>query len=204
MIKFDKVSIQYTNDFFTLYNFSCEISNNTLFIGDYYSGANSIMRIISKIDKDYLGSCKINNVDIKKIKDKDLDLSYLTTSPILFENKTIFKNLYFPLNLKKINKNIAKNQINALKNELKIDFFEKKINKLNLTEKKIVALMRSVLRQPKIILFENFFENFDEKYYELVKILIGKLPQGCLLIACEKTIPNNEIFKSFQVVSLEK
>lgn len=204
MIKFDNVSIQYSKEFFTLLNFNFEISSNTLFVGDFYNGAISIMRIISKIDKEYSGKCTIDNIDIRNIKDKDLDLCYLPSTPVLIENKSTFKNLYFPLKIRKINKNTAKNQINSLKNELNSNFFEKKIKKLNLTERKIVALMRAVLRKPKILLLENFFENFDETYLEIANTLLNKLIQNSLIVACEGKAPNNNFFKTFQIVNLAK
>ena len=119
MIKFENVFIRYIRDFYSLYDFSCEINSHTLFIGDFFSGANSIMRTLAKIDKDYKGEIFIDSINIKKIKDKDLDLVYLPKNPILFKNKSIFKNLYFPLKIRKINKKTAKNLINSIFIELK-------------------------------------------------------------------------------------
>ncbi len=203
MVEFRKVSIQYVKEFFCLYEFSCKIKSNTLFVGDFFTGTTSIMRILSKIDTTFSGECLIDNVDIKKIKNKELSIAYLPKNPVLFENKNIFDNLYYPLKIRKINKNIAKNTINSIKNELNIDFFEKKIKKLNLYEKKITALIRAVLREPKIILLENFFENLDEKYLELALLIFKKLKPETLIIATEKTAPKLEFFKDFEIINLE-
>ena len=93
MIKFENVFIKYVQDFYSLYNFNCNICSNTLLIGDFYSGTSAIMRTISKIDNQYTGDIYIDNINIKNIKSKELDLSYLPHSPIIFKNKNIFKRL---------------------------------------------------------------------------------------------------------------
>ena len=101
MIKFESVYLNYVNEFYSLYDFSCEINSHTLFVGDFFSGTTAIMRTLSKIDKDYKGNIFIDNTNIKNIKDKDLNLVYLPEKPILFKNKSIFKNLYYRNMVKK-------------------------------------------------------------------------------------------------------
>ena len=204
MIEFFSVSIQYTKDFYSLLEFSRVISSNTLFVGDFYSGTSSILRILAKIDKHYSGDVKINGENIKKIKEKNLNISYLPEIPVLFNFKSIFYNLYYPLKIRKISKKLAKNRINTIKNEYFLTFFEKNIKKLNLTEKKLICLIRAILRNPKIILLENFFENFDEKYLDTTIDLIKKIPTSTLIIACEKSVPIHDAFKNFEIIDLEK
>jgi len=204
MIEFKNVSIKYTNDFYCLLDYSLAIKKNTLFIGDFYSGTNSIMRIISKIDKHYSGTVNVNNLNIQNIKDKDLSVAYLPQNPVLFKFKNIFNNIYFPLKLRKINKNNAKNTINSIKNEFNLNFLDKKIKNLNICEKKIVCLIRAILWQPEIILLENFFENLDATYTEITRKLLDRFAKPSLIVACEKVLPNVPIFKEFEIVNLEK
>ena len=87
MIKFENVSIKYISDFYSLYNFNKTIVNNTLFVGDDFLGTTAILRLISKLDKPEKGNIFIDDVNIKNIKDKDLNICYLTEKPVLFENK---------------------------------------------------------------------------------------------------------------------
>ncbi len=215
MIKFKNVFIRYIRDFYSLYDFSCEINSHTLFIGDFFSGANSIMRTLAKIDKDYKGEIFIDNINIKKIKDKDLDLVYLPKNPILFKNKSIFKNLYFPLKIRKINKKTAKNLINNIFIELKnnnFDFFNNylnnkncdilklKIKKLNTNEQKILTLIRAILRKPKYLLIENLFQNLDKEYIQIATYLLNKLKESSLIIACENIECSQ--YKNFNIIKL--
>jgi len=222
MIKFENVSIQYIKDFFNLLNFTLNINSNTLFVGDFFNGTNSIMRTLARIDKHYTGDIFIDDVNLKNIKDKDLDIVYLPENPVLFKNKNIFKNLYFPLKIRKINKNSAKNLIYSTFLELKnnnINFFDNyfqiknlnnhafintilklKINKLNFGEQKIITLIRALLRKPKYVLLENFFEELNEEYIPLVKYLLNKLKESSTIIACEKSLNLN--FEDFRIINL--
>ena len=228
MIEFKHVFVQYVNEFFSLYDFNCEINSHTLFVGDFFSGTNAIMRTVSKIDKDYKGDIFIDDINLKNIKDKDLNLSYLPEIPTLFKNKNIFDNLYFPLKIRKIEKNTSKNLINSIFFELKNNNFEifynyfnlnktiekletndlinkilkLKVKKLSLSEQKILSLIRCFLRKPKFVLIENFFENLNEKHIQLAEFLLNKIKETSTIIACEKEVKH--LFKNFQINNLTK
>lgn len=200
MIEFKNVFIQYVSEFCSLYNFSCEITSHTLFVGDFFDGTTAIMRTLSKIDKNYKGEIFIDNINLKNIKDKDLDLVYLSENPILFKNKSIEKNLAFPLKIRKIDKKIIKNKVNSLFFEYKLNNFNKKIKKLNLSEQKIISLLRALIRTPKYVLLENFFENLDKNYFDLAIKILSKLKETSTIIACERE--QTEMFKDFEIIKL--
>lgn len=220
MIEFRNVYLQYIKEFYSLFNFSCVINTHTLFIGDFYSGTTAIMRLLSKIDKNYSGEIFIDSINLKDIKDKDLNIAYLLEFPVLFKNKNIFKNLYFPLKIRKINKNSAKNLINSLFNELKnknfkifenylnnkkTDILKLKVNKLNLSEQKILTLIRSMLWQPKFILLEDFFKDLDNDYLEVATYLINKIKTNSTVIACEeKTVQSYNNFTKIDLTINEQ
>ena len=49
MIKFEHVFLQYVSEFFSLYDFSCEIDSNTLFVGDFFDGTTATPSTCSDI-----------------------------------------------------------------------------------------------------------------------------------------------------------
>lgn len=204
MIKFENVSIKYVKEYFALYNFNCEIKNHTLFIGDDYVGSSAIMRLISKIDNDYSGNIFIDKTNLKEIKDKDLNIAYVPQIPYLFKHKSIEKNLVYPLNLRKFNKKGLKNTLNSAFEKYNLKNFTKKISKMNLSEQKILTLIRASLWQPKYILLENFFEDLSELYFELVFSILENIKQNSTIIATEKANKNFEVFKDFKVENLYK
>ena len=107
MIKLKNVSVKYVKDYYSLYNVNLEIDGNTLLIGGESSGNNFLLRILAKIDKNYEGEIFVDNVNLKQIKDKDLNLAYIPKTPYLFENKSVLENLIYPLKIRKINKKEA-------------------------------------------------------------------------------------------------
>lgn len=204
MIKFEVVSIKYVKEFFTLYNFDCEINSHTLFVGDDYVGSASILRILAKIDNQYSGNVFIDNCNLKSIKDKDLSVAYVPQTPYLFRFKSIEKNLSFPLEIRKFDKNSIKNSVKSAIFNYNLKIFNKKVKKLNLSEQKILALVRASLWQPKYLLLENFFEDLDNSYYDLAIKILNDIKQFSTIIATEKENKNLEFFKDFKVVLLDK
>ena len=160
------------------------------------------MRILSGIDTNYQGNCIIDEIDIKDIKNKDFTVAYLPQDPVLFNYKTVEKNLIYTLKIRKINKNIIKNTVFEYKNHYKINFFDKKIKSLNISERKIVALLRAIIRKPKYILLENFYENLDEKYFPIVNQILSDIKNNTTIIACENERKNIDIFDDFDIVKL--
>ena len=90
MIELKNVSIKYVNDYFSLLNFNSKINNHTIFVGDHYVGSLAIMRILAKIDKHYTGEVFVDNVNLKQIKDKELNIAYVPQITCLFKNKNLF------------------------------------------------------------------------------------------------------------------
>ena len=204
MIKFNSVSIQYVKEYFALYNFSTKITSHTLFVGDDYVGSSAIMRLLSKIDKDYSGTINIDSTNIKDIKDKDLNIAYVPQIPYLFKHKSIEKNLAYPLKIRKFDKNKIKTIVNDAISSYNLKNFNKKTGKLNLNEQKIIALIRASLWKPKYILLENFFEDLDNNYLGLAIQILNNIKQHSTIIATEKANKNLDIFKDFKIVELYK
>lgn len=203
MIELRNVYIKYIPDFYTLYDISLIIKENTLFIGDIYSGANSLIRILSKIDTDYKGIVTIDDIILRDIKDKNLDLAYVSAEPYLFKSKSIFDNLYYPLKIRKVNSIEAKEKVEKLLIEFNIQKFPKKIKDMNISEQKILTLLRALARSPKYILLENFFENLDEKYLDLSQNIIDRMKESSIIIACENTDLKIPCYQDFTRVYLD-
>ena len=207
MIEFNAVTIKYVPDITTLLNFSAKIDCNTLIIGDEFLGANSILRLIAKIDKNYTGEILIDNANLKEIKDKDLSVAFIPKEPYLFKS-TIEKNLSYPLKIRKIDKATIKekvefaiNLLNNLAQKYNLTFTNK-IKKMNISEKKIVTLLRALVRAPKYVLLDDFFLSLDAKYFPLANELIEQLKQTSTIIATSNKV--EQIYKDFNILDLTK
>lgn len=195
MIRLEHVYLKYIKEFYTLYDINLELKENTLISGDIFDGTHSLFRLISKIDKDYEGDIFIDDKNLKDIKDKDLSLSYVTGTPYLFERKNIYKNLYYPLKIRKIDKITAKNMINDAINQYNLNNFPQKIKDMTLTQKKIIALIRAVIRGPKYILLEDFFSMLDKEYFDIAINILSS--SDSIIIACEKMDTDVSLYNEF-------
>ena len=207
MIELKKVTIKYVPDITTLLNFSAKTDCNTLIIGDEFLGTSSILRLIAKIDKNYTGEILIDNENLKEIKDKDLSVAFIPKEPYLFKS-TIEKNLSYVLKIRKVDKatikekvDFAINLLNNLAQKYNLTFTNK-IKKMNVSEKKIVTLLRALVRAPKYVLLDDFFSNLDEKYFPLANELIEKLKQTSTIIATSNKV--EQIYKDFNIIDLTK
>ena len=104
MIEFENVYIKHVADFHSIFNLNLQINTNTFIVENDMYSAISLMRILSKIDKHYTGEVFLDGKNLKKIKNRDLEIVYLPQNPVLFKNKNIFKNLFYPLKIRKINR----------------------------------------------------------------------------------------------------
>ena len=197
MIEFKNVSIKYVNDFYSLLNSNLVFDESSILINDETFSRFAVMRLISKIDKKYEGEILIDGTNLKLISNKYLPIAYCPTKPELFNSK-IFNNLIYPLNLRKINKNIAKNTVNSLINKYLFNF-SNKINKLNDSQKKIVALVRALIRRPKYVLLEDFFDDLNEDYFDLATQIINDHKDQIFIISSNKKIVKNLNFKTISL-----
>lgn len=203
MIELKNLSIKYVKEYFSLYNINLEINENTLLLGDDSCGIFALFRIINKIDKDYDGNILIDNIDIKNIKDKDLNIAWVAREPYLFNNKSVFYNLYYPLKIRKFNKTEAKNIVNNAIVKYNLEKFPKKIKNMSVTQKKIITLVRALIRRPKYIMIENFYEYLDEHYLSLANNIISDAKNSSIIIASEKDENIPDIYSGFRQVRFD-
>ncbi len=197
MIELKNVSVKYIEKYFTLMNVNVIFSENSFILGDINDGTHSLFRVLAKIDNDYSGDVIIDDNNIKNIKDKNLDIAYIPSKPYLFKFKSIFDNLYYPLKIRKIKKANASKIINPCI-EKYLKSFPLKIKNMNITEQKIITLVRALVRKPKYVLIEDLFDNIDERYIDLINSILTELSNNSIIISSEKKIsPSYKNYKKY-------
>ncbi len=218
MIEFKNLFLQHFSEFFTLYNINEKIDGNTLLISSDRLYSSSFLRLICKFEKPTKGEIFIDNKNIFSIKDKDLNVGFLPKEIYLFENKTVIQNLIYPLKIRKIDKNTAKNlvfnEINELNLKNYLDFYQtpenKNVDLLNLkvkflspADKKIIALIRIKLRKPKYILIEDVFDGLTNNLIPIAEDLISKMAKDSKVIATACADTNRNCYADFKRIEIE-
>ena len=189
MIEIKNLTVQYINDFYSLYNVNLNISKNTILLGDQLSGGFALWRAIAKLDNHYTGEIFINGKNIKQQNIKKLNIAYLPNEPVLFKFKTVKQNIIYPLVLRKIDKKTCTEKVENLVEKFGIEFDNKKAKNLNKSEAKIVAVLRAFIREPDLVLVEHFYDDLNPNYQDLANKIFKYFSSKTLIIACEENLP---------------
>ena len=180
-----------------LKNFSYTFTSGKVYsiIGDSDSGKEKIGHLINAVNKPLIGTIKIGKYlndgkYIKNINGLRMNVGYLKENPneFLF-NKTVKSELefglkYFKYKLNKKNIRISE----ALKLVgLNEEYLKRRIDSLNISEKKKVSLASILIFNPGVIILEepSMFLNYrdNEKLIKLIKLLKDKYNKTIILIS---------------------
>ena len=201
MIEIKNLNIKYIEKFYSIYNFNLKIEKNTLLLGDQLSGGYALLRAIANVNKSYKGEILLDGKPIKKVSAKKLNLAYLPETPTLFNTFSVRKNIEYTLKIRHYKKAERTQLVNKIIEKYCIDFENEKVKNLSVSKQKIVALLRTVVRKPSILLIEHLFADLDKKYIELANKIIADIMPETLIIDCE--IVQQNCHKNFDVYSLQ-
>lgn len=185
-----------------LKNFSYTFTSGKVYsiIGDSDSGKEKIGLLINAVNKPLIGTIKIGKYlndgkYIKNINGLRMNVGYLKENPneFLF-NKTVKSELefglkYFKYKLNKKNIRISE----ALKLVgLNEEYLKRRIDSLNISEKKKVSLASILIFNPGVIILEepSMFLNYrdNEKLIKLIKLLKDKYNKTIILISKDTSL----------------
>lgn len=199
MIKFEQVYKKYSKTFYSLYNANFEIDSNTVIVGDILSGGFAITRLLAKIDKANSGKIFVDDVDLNSIKNKNLDIALVTIEPFLFKHKSIRANLMYPLKIRGYSKLEREKLVDEIYTKFNLNTLEQKISKQTKSEQKIITLLRATIHNPKYLLLEYFFKDFDEQLLPLATEILKSTKST--IIACEENLV--EPFEDYKQLKIE-
>ena len=170
MIKITNVN-HFFNEKQILKDFSLTINSNsvTSILGPSGSGKTTLLRLISGLENLQSGNIQIdNNKNIYSSKNNDAmsNVSFVFQDSALFPHLTVIENIYYGLS--KLNNN--KNKIDNLINDYDIDKIKYSYpHQLSGGQKQLVALIRGLASNPKIILLDEPFANLDTRLREKLR-----------------------------------
>ena len=153
-----------------LKDFSLNINSNsvTSILGPSGSGKTTLLRLISGLENLQSGNIQIDNNDISSSKTNNQmnNVSFVFQDSALFPHLTVIENIYYGLS--KLNNN--KNRIDSLIHDYNIDKIKFSYpHQLSSGQKQLVALLRGLASNPKIILLDEPFANLDTRLREKLR-----------------------------------
>lgn len=145
-------------------------------LGESGSGKTSILKMITgefipTSGNIYIGKQRINDVPMEK-----RDGVLVSPGDTLFPHMTVYENVTFAPRMRKMNKNTIIDKALRLLNLVGMKGFEKRYpNTLSSGQKQRVAIARSLMVEPKVLLLDEAFSNLDRllkiEMHELVETL---------------------------------
>lgn len=158
-------------------------------IGKSGSGKSTLLNILMGIEKPTSGKVLFLNKDISKFKDKEFSNLHLTgVSTIfqhynLFEDYTALENTIVPLEMQGFSIKDAKEKALTYFKKLKIESLaDKKVKNLSGGEKQRIAIIRSIITDPNVILCDEPTGALDFKNSEEILWILKNLSKKCLVI----------------------
>jgi multiple sugar transport system ATP-binding protein len=133
-----------------------------VFVGPSGCGKSTLLRIIAGLEEATAGRIVIDGIDVSASAPVDRGISMVFQSYALYPHLTVFENIAFPLRVQKmpapeLNARVAKAaDILQLTEKLQL-----KPGQLSGGQRQRVAIGRSIVRNPKVFLFDEPLSNLD-------------------------------------------
>lgn len=163
---------------FQLNQICLEIESGEIFaiLGPTGAGKTVLLESIAGIHEGLEGAIYLQGKDIKEIPHNKRNLGFVYQDYGLFPHMTVLKNIQFGLKMNKVEENVMQEKVKELSSFLGIDYLMKRYPKnLSGGEKQRVALARTLVLEPKLLLMDEPFSALDPKTKERMYQLIEEI-----------------------------
>lgn len=159
-------------------NFSLKVEKGQLvtFLGPSGCGKTTTLRMIAGFETPTNGKIFLEGKDITNDPPNKRDISMMFQSYALFPHMTIKENIEFGLKLKKLPKNIIEEKVKKIINLTGLEGMEnRRPDQISGGQQQRVALARSLVMEPKVLLFDEPLSNLDAKLRESMRTEIRRI-----------------------------
>ena len=133
-----------------------------VFVGPSGCGKSTLLRIIAGLEEATSGQIVIGGRDVSREHPVDRGISMVFQSYALYPHLTVFENIAFPLRVQKMPDAELKKRVGRAAEILKMtDKLGLKPGQLSGGQRQRVAIGRSIVRNPKVFLFDEPLSNLD-------------------------------------------
>ena len=133
-----------------------------VFVGPSGCGKSTLLRIIAGLEEVTKGQIIIEGRDVSQEHPVDRGISMVFQSYALYPHLTVFENIAFPLRVQKMPEADLKTRVVRAAEILKMtDKLQLKPGQLSGGQRQRVAIGRSIVRNPKVFLFDEPLSNLD-------------------------------------------
>lgn len=156
----------YDNNVQAVFDFNLDVADGELIVlvGPSGCGKSTTLRMIAGLEDISAGHLLLDGKDITQTPAKDRDMAMVFQNYALYGHMTIYENMAFSLTLRKEDPNVIHKKVLAAAEILGLTSqLNKKPAQLSGGQRQRVAMGRSIVRNPKVFLFDEPLSNLDAK-----------------------------------------
>jgi multiple sugar transport system ATP-binding protein len=168
----------YDNEVVAVEDFNLEIADKefVVLVGPSGCGKSTTLRMIAGLEDITSGELYIDERKINNTPPKDRDIAMVFQNYALYPHMSVYDNMAFSLQLRKIGKVEIKEKVNEAADILGItDLLERKPKALSGGQRQRVAIGRAIVRSPKVFLMDEPLSNLDAKLRNQMRAELIKL-----------------------------
>ena len=156
----------YDNNVQAVFDFNLDVKDGELIVlvGPSGCGKSTTLRMVAGLEDISRGKLFLDGRDITQTPAKDRDMAMVCQNYALYGHMTIYENMAFSLTLRKEDPNVIHKKVLAAAEILGLTTqLNKKPAQLSGGQRQRVAMGRSIVRNPKVFLFDEPLSNLDAK-----------------------------------------
>lgn len=168
----------FDKEVYAVREFNIEISDGefVVLVGPSGCGKSTVLRMIAGLEEATTGDIYIEDKLVNYVAPKERDIAMVFQNYALYPHMNVFDNISFGLKLRKVESKEIEKRVNEAADILGIShLMHRKPKALSGGERQRVALGRSIVRQPKVFLFDEPLSNLDAKLRVELRTEIAKL-----------------------------
>lgn len=177
-ITLKNISKKYSDGTIAVNNVNLEIENKEfiILVGPSGCGKSTTLRMIAGLEQISEGEMKIGERVVNDIQPKDRNIAMVFQSYALYPHMTVYKNMAFGLELRKMPKEEINQRVMEAAKILDIEhLLKRKPKALSGGQRQRVALGRAMVRSPDVFLLDEPLSNLDAKLRTTMRTEIIKL-----------------------------
>ena len=133
-------------------------------VGPSGCGKSTLLRMIAGLEEISDGELQIDGERMNEQSPKDRDIAMVFQNYALYPHMTVFENMAFGLKLRKVDKQTIKEKVTRAAEILGIThLLDRRPKDMSGGQRQRVAIGRSIVRDPKVFLFDEPLSNLDAK-----------------------------------------
>jgi multiple sugar transport system ATP-binding protein len=148
------------------------------FVGPSGCGKSTILAMIAGLEPVTEGHIRFDGAVVDDLSPKDRDVAMVFQSYALYPHMTVYRNIAFPLKMKKVDKKTIDSEVRRIAALLGLEkLLKRKPRELSGGQRQRVALGRAIIRRPKVFLMDEPLSNLDAQLRTEMRAELKKLHQ---------------------------